>query len=294
MAKNVLTIRDLGENNCWMIVQQAMGIPDATLHTDFLAEKVAVLFFGEPSLPERLCISAAIRQMGGDVVYQSDSSADHWRTELHQHQLHLLPIFNKYLDCVYLYGIPMSSFYGKDSSRVSFPTINAGSPDAHPAHVLADIAFMLKSTRYLNSLSCAWLGSINGTPLSLIAASNWFPITLRIALPKSADVTYLRSVIGDSSKIEIVSSLEDAVIDAQYIFVGNRLGIDYPEIKDWELDKNTFARANKKYRIFLAARPIHALPLNEELMEEGFLLLEQQSEYRLRVHKRILHYVFSE
>ena len=155
-----MTIRDLGEKNCWTLVQQIMGIPDARMCTDFLSEKVAVLFFAKPSLPERLCVSAAVRQMGGAVVYEVDNDADAWRRELHHFQAQLMPIFDFYLDCLYIYGIPTTSLMHEDLN-VDFSIINAGSPDAHPAHALADIAYMMKSSRYLNSFPTAWLGMPN-------------------------------------------------------------------------------------------------------------------------------------
>ena len=292
MIKNVLSIRELGEKTCWTLVQQAIGIPDSKMHTDFLTEKVAVLFFAQPSLPERLCVSAAIRQMGGSVVYECDPTGEHWHKELHQHQLHLLPIFNFYVDCIYLYGIAISSFKGKEVD-VQFPTINAGSPEAHPVHALADIAYMIKSSRYLNSFPCCWLGTPNGTLASLIAASAWFPFTMRIAVPESCDKQILLSQIGDSKKIELVASKEEALRDAKYIFIGSRAGIGYPEIKDWEISRDVLKGADKQYGIFLGARPINSFPLEQELMSSSSSLLLQQSEYRLRIHKRILHYVFS-
>ena len=43
MPRHVLTIKDLGESACWLLVQQAIGIPDAKLRTDFMTERVAVL-----------------------------------------------------------------------------------------------------------------------------------------------------------------------------------------------------------------------------------------------------------
>ena len=232
MGRNFLTIRELGEKNCWTLVQQAMGIPDAKMRTDFLTEKVGVLFFGEPSLPERLCVSAAFRQMGGAIIYEVDSSGDAWRRELHQHQAHLLPIFDFYLDCLYIYGIPVSA-YRSSSANVDFPIINAGSHDAHPAHALADIAYMMKVSRYLNSFEVAWLGSPNGTLYSLIAAADWFPFSLKVAVPDGTDLTHLESLAAKSDKVEIVPDIATAVRDVKFIFAGSRRGIDFPAIKNW-------------------------------------------------------------
>ncbi len=277
---------------CWMLVQQAIGIPDAKMRTDYLTEKVAVLFFAKPSLPERLCVSAAIRQMGGSVVYEADPTGEHWRNELHKHQLHLLPIFNFYVDCIYLYGIPISAFKGREVD-VDFPTINAGSPESHPAHALADIACILKSSRYLNSFPCCWLGTPNGTLFSLIAASEWFPISLRIAVPESCDTKMLLSQIGDAKKVELVQNKQEALRDAKYIFLGSTAGISYPEIKEWEISPEVLRCADKQCGIFLAARPINTLPVSQDLMSSSASLLLRQSEFRLRIHKRILHYVFS-
>ncbi|MBQ7457086.1 MAG: ornithine carbamoyltransferase [Desulfovibrio sp.] len=292
MKKDVLSIRQLGEETCWTLVQQAIGIPDSTVHTDFLSEKVFVLFFAQTSLPERLCISAAIRQMGGDIVYETDPTGEHWLHEMHEHQLDLLPIFNFYLNGIYLYGIPLTSFKGQDIN-LDFPTINAGSPDAHPAHALADIAYMVKANRYLSTIPCAWLGTPNGTLYSLIAASRWFPMTLRLHVPENSDTNALAQAMEDAPKVTLVDSIEEAVRDVKFLFVGSRVGIGYPRIKDWEISASVLQKADPQLGLFLAARPINCLPIERDLLSSKMSLLLQQSEYRLRIHKRILHYVFA-
>ena len=290
----MLSISELGDTVCWTLVQQAIGIPDATMHSNFMIEKVCVLFFAKPSLPERLCVSAAVRQMGGQIVYESDPTGEHWLNEMHEHQLHLLPIFNYYLDCIYLYGIPMANLKEHELDDINFPIINAGSPEAHPAHALADIAYMLKTSRYLNSFRCAWLGTPNGTLFSLIQAARWFPFSLRIAVPEINDIAMLTSYAEGVQNVEIVDSVSEAITDAKFIFIGSRAGIGYPLIKQWEITGSLLAKADPHFSFFLAARPINALPIDEELLLSKASLLVRQSEYRLRIHKRLLHYVFSE
>ncbi len=134
MPRHALTIRGMGENVCWLLVQQAIGIPDAKMLSDYMSGKVALLMFAKPALPERLCVTAAMRQMGGTTIYQGEDGSL-WRKEVSSFQQHLLPIFGYYLDCLYIYNIPVASI-DIESFAATFPVINAGSPDAHPAHAL--------------------------------------------------------------------------------------------------------------------------------------------------------------
>ena len=91
MARHILSIKGLGEKASWLLVQQALGMPEPKLQTDFMAQRVALLMFSQHSLPERLCVSAAVRQMGGAVVYEGNRGS--WRTEMSDYQEQLLPVF---------------------------------------------------------------------------------------------------------------------------------------------------------------------------------------------------------
>ena len=77
MARHILSIKGLGERASWLLVQQALGMPEPKLQTDFMTQRVALLMFSQHSLPERLCVSAAVRQMGGAVVYEGSRGS--WR-----------------------------------------------------------------------------------------------------------------------------------------------------------------------------------------------------------------------
>ncbi len=96
--------RDGRGSICWLLVQQAIGIPDAKMLSDYMSGKVALLMFAKPALPERLCVTAAMRQMGGTTIYQGEDGSL-WRKEVSSFQQHLLPIFGYYLDCLYIYNI---------------------------------------------------------------------------------------------------------------------------------------------------------------------------------------------
>ncbi len=291
MPRCVLTIRDLGEEACWLLVQQALGMPGAKIQSDFMASKVALLIWAAPSLPERLCVSAAVRQMGGATVYEGDSCGP-WRQELDHFQEHLLPIFGYYLDCMYVHGIPAAK-WDAASGVLHFPVINAGSPDAHPAHALADIACMLKLTRDLKGVTCAWIGCANGTLYSLLESTRWFPFALRIALPNASDKELLRKRAEDlGTQVSFVDEPLKAVCDASFIFAGCRSGVASEALSAWRISPALMAAAGPDARLILSSTPIAAIPVDPVVLASPASQLKRQAEYRLRIHKRILHWVF--
>lgn len=291
MARNILTIKDLGSETCWMLVQQAIGIPDAKLQSDFMTERVALLVFARHSLPERLCVTAAVRQMGGTTIFEGCES-DVWQKEASGFQEHLMPIFGYYLDCLYAYGLPVTS-WNISEAEVRFPVINAGSPDAHPVHALADIACMLRTARYLKGVTAAWVGCANGTLHSLIEATAWFPFALRVAVPRQFDTGELEARAARiGSPVSFVYSPEEAVHDANFVFAGYRGTLDAEEQAHWGITPQLMAKARSDVRLLLSASPVRAIPVAPEVLSSRASQLVRQAEYRLRVHKRILHWVF--
>ena len=160
MPRHVLTLNDLGEEGSWLLVQQARGIPDAKGRTDFMTERTAVLLFAQDSFAERLCVSAAVRQMGGSIVFQGATGG--WKSEVERYQRQMLAVIDYFVDCMYVYGIPGLATK-VDRDLVQFPIINAGSPDAHPAHVLADVACMGLVPSSTRAFGAAWASRASST-----------------------------------------------------------------------------------------------------------------------------------
>ncbi|WP_165065185.1 ornithine carbamoyltransferase [Desulfovibrio sp. ZJ200] len=292
MPRHVLTIKDLGEEACWLLVQQAIGIPDAKARSDFMTERVAMLIFTRRSLAERLCVTAAVRQMGGFTVYEGKLGT--WHTEIRDYQRQMMTVFDYYLDCMYIYGLPVGSWDMKNAN-VAFPVINAGSPDAHPAHALADIACMLRASRYLKGVTAGWLGCDNGTLHSLIEATVWFPFALRVALPPHLDPTPLKEKAQRlQTPVTFVETPEEAVRGVDYIFAGCRGSVSEDDSGLWHLDGALMRKANPDARVLLSAAPVEAIPVDKDILSSKASFLVRQAEHRLRVHKRILHWVFME
>lgn len=297
MPRHVLTIRELGETPCWLLARQAVGIRDAGEYTDFMQGRTAVLIFYQEALPERLCVTAAVRQMSGFVVYESPSNRR--REELTRYKHQVLPVFDYFVDCLYIHGIPV---YGisppppkVERVQVNFPIINAGGPDAHPVHALADVACMLRGSGDLQGVTAAWIGCANGTLHSLVEATSFFPFALRISLPPFVNAAPMREAARRlQTPVTFVDSPEEALRGVDYIFAGCNGEMGEDEAKVWRLDAKLMGLAAEKARVMLSSSPIDVIAVDTEIFASPASLLRRQAEYRLRMHKRILHWVFLE
>lgn len=287
MARSALTIREMGEQTCWMLIQQAMGIHDAKMQSDFMQNRVALVLFTRNSLPERLCVTAAVRQMSGSTIYQGTQGGD-WQAECKSFQTHMFPILGYFLDCLYIYGFPKVEGVNSGSD---FPVINAGCPDAHPAHALADIACMLRVAKKLEGVKAAWIGCANGTLHSLVEASAWCPFELDVSLPPETDAGPLKLRVDQlKSRVRFVDSPEEAVAKARFVYAGRRP--DQETGGRWAITKTLMQKADMEARLLLSATPVRAISVDPEILDSKASMLVRQAQYRLCVHKRILHWVF--
>lgn len=291
MARCVLGVSTLGEQVCWLLVNQAMGIPDAKMASNFMVDRVALLLFTRNSLPERLCATAAVRQMGGTTIYQGsqDNQRCEWQAEMDSMQMHLAPILGYYLDCLYIYGYPTVN--GEiEGVKPPFPVINVGSPSCHPIHALADIACMLKVAKNLTGVKAAWVGSANGTLHSLMEATAFFPFSLTISVPPDEDMRdYKERAAQLGTPVTFVDTPEQAVDRARFVFAGRRS----EEYKNhWCITPELMHRAALDAKLLLSATPLRAVPVAPAVLSSKVSMLVRQAQYRLCVHKRVLHWVF--
>lgn len=292
MARNVLTIRELGGEAGLLLIQQALGMPDAKMQSDFMEDKVAVIMFARRSLPERLCVTAAVRQMGGTTIFEGDPGGV-WRQEIHDFQTHMLPILGYYIDCMYVYGFDIGEWGGNERPQ-RFPVINAGSPYAHPAHALADIACIMRLVKDIRKVRAAWIGEANGTLYSLMECLAWQPFELAVSMPPNGDSAALRQRARELDiPISFAASPADAVKGASFIFAGKRGELSEPDLSTWSISADLMARANDDAKLLLSASPVRAIPVDVSILSSKSSQLVRQAEYRLRVHKRILHWVFN-
>lgn len=289
MQKNIIAIRQMGETLCWTLVHQAMGIPDVKMVSDFMENRVGLLLFAKNSLPERLCATAAIRQMGGTTIYVDNSDPREWQSQESRFQHHLLPIFGYYFDCLYLYGINLN-FEEIEHDNFDFPVINAGGGSSHPINALADIACMLKLSKQKKEIiSTGWIGDANGTLYSLVEASAWFPFSIKIFMPDDTGRQTIETRAQElNAPVKFVKTPEEAARDCSFIYAGKR-----DEGDKQKITPELFHGALPDARLLLSASPIRAITVEESLFNDGKMCLTLQAQYRLAIHKRLLHWLFS-
>lgn len=290
MIRYMINLKELGFETSWLLIQQVMGMSDLKMHSDFLTDKIALMLFFRPSLPERLCITAAVRQMSGTTVYQSNPD-EGWGHEMQNFQEQLMPIFAYYIDIVYCYGMPLQKLY-QVLPNIQVPLINAGCRETHPAHALADVACMLKISKNLQDQKTAWIGCPNGTLYSLMEAASWFKFSLKISMPDNQNVSELmQKAASIDADISFTPKPEDAVKNADFIYAGWRGNLNDTELSIWRISSQLMRLASEKARLLLCASPIRAIDIAPEVLLSKASILTRQAEYRLRLHKRLLHWV---
>ncbi|MBD5607899.1 MAG: ornithine carbamoyltransferase, partial [Desulfovibrio sp.] len=242
------------------------------------------------SLPERLCVTAAVRQMGGSTIYQGDQGGV-WREEVHAFQKEMLAVFSYFMDCMYLYGFPVSQWAFSDDNLI-IPLINAGSPEAHPAHALADIACMLKSAKDLKDVQTAWIGCPNGTFYSLLESMAWFPFSMNICVPPQFDITLIRARAKELNiPVQFIANPEEAVKDCRFIYAGYRGPLTDPELDNYRITTELISRADKDAKFLLSASPLRSIPISSHALQNPANKITSQARFRLGIHKRILHWI---
>ena len=292
MVRHITTLKALGKDTAWLRLQQARGIPEANAIDDFMTDRTVIQMFAKMDMSERLCTTAAVRQMSGHLVYVAPE--ENWQSAIEEFPVELLGAVSYYMDGMFVYGMPVNGWVPE--KEVTFPIINCGSPDAHPAHAIADIICMMRLSRNeLRSVKLCWLGGATGVLHSLVEAARFFSYSLSIAIPPAigADIPALQAEVQEAKATAVFSDNPvEAIRDADYVFVGSRRQLDFGTLQKWQITSSLLSFAAPQLRIMLGTNPVDALPIEPSTLTGKRSLLTMQAENRLRVYKRMLHWVY--
>lgn len=288
MPRNITTIEAMGKDLAWTLIQQAKGMPDAKGIDDFLTDRTFLVLFARHDLTERLCITAAISQMSGHTAYMGPE--EKWMDVAAVYPEALLGTLSYYVDGIIVHGqLPDE----REIKEISFPVLNVGCRESHPCHALADIMCMMRYAKEkLNTQRLCWIGYPAGAMYSLIAATKFFPYGMSLFLPEDFDTTALRVKIAElKTDVTIHTDIDSAVKGCQYIMGGSAEGMRFEDKVRWKINKDLLDKTGVQSHVLAGTNPMNCLPVEMDIVSGHHDLFLLQSENKLRLYKRMLHWL---
>jgi ornithine carbamoyltransferase len=263
-----------------------------------LAGRFLALIFEKPSLRTRVTFEVGISSLGGSSVF-----LDHTETKLGQREC--IPDVAKNLER-WVQGIVARTFSQESinalAENASIPVINALSDRYHPCQALADFFTLQERFGGLRGLKLAYVGDGNNVCHSLLSIAARAGAYLRIATPAGYDpepavVSEAKRTARETrGKIELCSSPEEAVADAQAIYtdVWTSMGQEQESaareaaFAGYQVNDKLFAHAASD-AVFMHCLPAHrGSEVTVEVIDSLRSIVFDQAENRLHIQKAIL------
>jgi ornithine carbamoyltransferase len=263
-----------------------------------LAGRFLALIFEKPSLRTRVTFEVGIASLGGATVF-----LDHTETKLGQRES--IPDVAKNLER-WVQGIVARTFTQESidalAENASIPVINALSDRYHPCQALSDFFTLEERFGSLRGLKLAYVGDGNNVCHSLLSIGARVGAHVRIATPAGynpdpAVVSEAKRTARETrGKIELCSSPEEAVADAQAIYTDVWTSMGQEE--EVAAREAAFAAYQVNEALFAEAAPdavfMHCLPahrgseVSKEVIDSPRSIVFDQAGNRLHMQKAIL------
>jgi ornithine carbamoyltransferase len=251
------------------------------------------LLFSKPSTRTRVSFEVGIRELGGSVIFLSQSDLQLGRGE---------PIIDtaRVLGRM-VHGAVIRTFAQSDVEQFAeysqIPTINALTDEEHPCQVLADLFTVLEKRQHLDDLKVCFIGDgNNNVARSWIWAAERLGFELRIAAP--ANYRPADSLLQKLTNRKIVVT-DDPVAGADqanvlYTDVWVSMGFEKEgarrllELEAFQINESLVARAASDALVLHCLPAYRGKEITEETLEKHARIIFDQAENRLHVQKAIL------
>jgi ornithine carbamoyltransferase len=252
-----------------------------------------VLLFSKPSTRTRVSFEVGIRELGGSVIFLSQSDIQLGRGE---------PIIDtaRVLGRM-VHGAVIRTFAQSDVEQFAeysqIPTINALTDEEHPCQVLADLFTVLEKRHRLDDLKVCFIGDgNNNVARSWIWAAERLGFELRIATP--ANYRPADSLLQKLTNGKIVVT-DDPVAGADqanvlYTDVWVSMGFEEEsarrllELEAFQINESLVAKAASDALVLHCLPAYRGKEITEETLEKHARTIFDQAENRLHVQKAIL------
>ncbi|MBK2268051.1 ornithine carbamoyltransferase [Francisella philomiragia] len=259
-------------------------------YNNALKDKIIALIFDKPSLRTRFSFSAAIIEMGGNLIESVSASRKNEQPK------DFIRVIQNYCSAVVIRTFADSDVEGMVSySKV--PIINALTDLYHPCQTLADLLTLKEVFGSLDSLKIAYIGDSNNILYSLLLLANTIGLEVHYACPKGHKPN--QKILDQLQDLSIVKGFDDpkeAVkgCDAVYTDVWCSMGFE-PTAEDafvgFQVNKELMSYANDN-AIFMHCMPMErGKEVSEDLPDDKCSAIFQQSLNRKFVQKALLYMI---
>ncbi|MFQ5925395.1 MAG: ornithine carbamoyltransferase [Dehalococcoidia bacterium] len=288
-GKDLLSIADLSSEDIQSLITTATGLK-LEQRRHLLEGNILALIFEKPSLRTRVSFDVAMKHLGGDAIYLSQSEVGLGQREPISDVARVL---SRYVD-----GIVARTFSHQSvellAQHASVPVINGLSDEEHPCQILSDLLTIYEKKGRLEGLIVAYIGDANNVANSLLLACSLVGMDFRIASPKGYGPK--ERLLDKGRNILVTGDAKEAAKNADVVYtdVWTSMGQEAEAerrrqaFSSYQVDSRLLSLA-KKDAIFMHPLPAH----HGEEIGEGILDLPQsvvfdQAENRLHMQKAIL------
>lgn len=294
-GRDLLSLADLTTQELQEILHLAAQLKAGAIQPR--CEKILGLLFYKASTRTRVSFSAAMYQLGGQVLDLNPSLTQVGRGEPISDTARVL---DRYLDI-----LAIRTFDQRDletfASYATIPIINALSDLEHPCQVLADLQTMQESFGALNGLTLAYMGDGNNMAHSLMLGCAMSGINVRVASPpeyRPLDIIVEKTQAIANGKTEVVVTPDPIAAvkgaDVVYTDVWASMGQEalaetrLPIFQPYQVSEVLLSHADQ------AAIVLHCLPahrgeeITDAVIEGAQSRVWDQAENRMHAQKALL------
>jgi ornithine carbamoyltransferase len=295
-GRDLLTLADLQASELQDLLQLAIDLKQGKLKPQ--AQKTLGLLFSKASTRTRVSFSAAIFQLGGQVLDLNPSVTQVGRGEPIADTARVL---SRYLDILAIRTFAQSDLETY-AHYADIPVINALTDLYHPCQILADLLTLQEQFDTLKGLTLVYLGDGNNVAHSLMLGCALAGVNVRIATPEGyrplpAVVEKATQLAAQhQSQVEVLADPQAAVAGANALYtdvwasMGQESEADsrIPLFQPYQVNEDLLSRADSQ-AIVLHCLPAHrGEEITDGVMEGTQSKVWDQAENRLHAQKALL------
>jgi ornithine carbamoyltransferase len=294
-GRDLLAIADLSVEELTGLLQLAGDLKRGVLKPH--CQKILGLLFYKASTRTRVSFTAAMYQLGGQVIDLNPSVTQVGRGEPIQDTARVL---DRYMDI-----LAVRTFKQADlqtfADHAQMPIINALSDLEHPCQILADLQTIQENFGTLAGLTVTYLGDGNNVAQSLSLGGVMMGMTVRVATPKNYEplaeiIQQAQAIAAPGGKVELTEDPQAAAEGCHILYTDVWASMGQEDLADSRIPIFQPYQINEK--LLKLADPtaivLHCLPahrgeeITDEVMEGPQSRLWDQAENRMHAQKALM------